>query len=332
MPVIVNSKNVHPFLPSIGSLEAIEKSLAEKQEIRPLEIAIINLMADKRTTERQLAYWLGHTPLQVKLTFAATDSYVRLIQSGRESKNTPTEHIQKFYSAWSDIKDNKYDGLLVTGVNALQERVEQEKIWPEVEHIFEWSKTNVLSSLFLCWGAKAALKYFHNIDSLKQRQKIWGIYKHRVHTDKTGLLSGFADIFDLPVSRWKAPRRADIAKCEALEIVADSKAVGPNILAEAAPMKGAVNLFPKRVYVLAHPEYDTDSLYQEYVRDRDTMPNHRVPENYFPSDDPAQKPFNNWRPCAHLYTNWIHAVYEATPYDLAKIPNPHCAKNGRKTG
>ncbi|MDD3181300.1 MAG: homoserine O-succinyltransferase [Alphaproteobacteria bacterium] len=325
MPIIVNSENVHPFLPSLGSLSAIEKRLAERQEIRPLEIAILNLMADKRTTERQLASWLGRTPLQVRLTFATTDSYIRPIQNGREAKNTPSEHIRDFYSAWSDIKDRKFDGLVITGVNALCDRVEQEKIWGEVGKILEWSTTNVLSSLFLCWGAKAALKYFHDIDSIKQPQKIWGVYKHHVCSDRTDLLSGFSDVFDLPVSRWKTPLRKDIEAHKNIEIIADSKEAGPNILAEIEPTEGAVNFFPRMVYVLAHPEYDTDTLCGEYERDKKLTSTHRVPDNYFPDNDPSKRTLNTWRPCAHLYTNWVHAVYDATPYDLNQIPKPHRA-------
>lgn len=323
MPVIVNSENAHPFLPSLGSLTAIEKSLAETQEIRPLEIAIINLMADKQTTEKQLAYWLGHTPLQVRLTFAATDSYINAVRNGKETTNTPPDYIRTFYSAWSEIKNNKYDGLIVTGVNALKERVEQEDIWPEVAEIFDWSTENVLSSLFLCWGAKAALKYFHDIDSIKQNQKLWGVYKHHVVSDRTELLSGFSDVFDLPVSRWKTPLLEDIKRHPALEIAATSDEVGPNILIEPAPTEGAVSLFPKRVHVLAHPEYDTDTLLKEYIRDREINPNGSVPANYFPDNDPTQEPSNSWRPCAHIYTNWVHAVYDATPYDLTRIPTPH---------
>lgn len=323
MPVIVNSKNIHPFLPSLGSLAAIEQTLAEKQDIRPLEIAIINLMADKQTTERQLAFWLGHTPLQVKLTFAATDSYIHSVRNGRETKNTPSDHIHDFYNAWSDIKANKYDGLIVTGVNALQERVEQEAVWPEVEEIFAWSLTNVFSSLYLCWGAKAGLKYFHDIDSVRQNQKIWGVFKHHVFSDKTKLLSGFADAFDLPVSRWKTPSKADILKHEALEIVADSEEVGPNVLVESAFAHSGETVFPRRVYVLAHPEYETASLLGEYLRDRASAPNCPVPRHYFTDDDPAKEPINTWRPCAHLYTNWVHAIYDAAPYVLSDIPNPY---------
>ena len=133
MPVIINSAAIHPFLPSLGTPLAIESARAEHQDIRPLEIAIINLMADKQTTERQLALWLGNTSLQVKLTFATTDTYFRDVNAGRETKNTPAEHIRKFYSAWSEIKDRKFDGFIVTGVNALKERVSDEDIWPEVQ-------------------------------------------------------------------------------------------------------------------------------------------------------------------------------------------------------
>ena len=139
MPVIINSAEIHPFLPSLGTPLAIESARAEHQDIRPLEIAIINLMADKQTTERQLALWLGNTSLQVKLTFATTDSYFREVRNGRETKNTPVEHIRKFYSAWSEIKDRKFDGFIVTGVNALKERVSDEDIWPEVQQILPWT-------------------------------------------------------------------------------------------------------------------------------------------------------------------------------------------------
>ena len=176
MPVIVDSKEIHPFLPSLGSPLAIERRRAERQDIRPLEIAIINLMADKLSTERQLALWLGNTTLQVNLSFIATDSYVRRIQAGRESTNTPSEHIRKFYRPFSEIRHRRIDGLIVTGVNALKPRVEQEEIWPEVAQILQWSTTNAFSSLLLCWGAKAALKYFHDIDSHKGEQKLFGLF------------------------------------------------------------------------------------------------------------------------------------------------------------
>lgn len=320
MPVIINSAEIHPFLPSLGSPLVIERLRAEHQDIRPLDIAIINLMADKISTERQLALWLGNTMLQVNLSFVATDSYVRGVHAGRETKNTPADHIRKFYSAWSDIKNKKFDGVIITGVNALKPRVEQEDIWPEVAQILDWTQNNALSSLFLCWGAKAALKYFHNIDSHKAEQKLFGLFPHRLVSDKTGLLFGFPDIFPVPVSRWKSPKREDIQKHAALEIVADSDESGPNILAEAESYEGGKALYPKRVYILNHPEYDTETLGSEYRRDSASKPDYPKPLYYFPGNDPACPAPNLWRHTAHIYTNWIKAVYEATPYDQKDIP------------
>jgi homoserine O-succinyltransferase len=321
MPVIINSQEVHPFLPSLGSSLAIERMRAEHQDIRPLEIAIINLMADKIATERQLALWLGNTMLQVNLTFVATDGYMRVVASGRDTKNTPVDHIRKFYNAFSDIRDKKFDGLIVSGVNALAPRVEQEKIWPEVKEVLHWSTTNAFSSMFLCWGAKAALKYFHDIDSLKSEQKLFGVFDHRLVSDRTGILFGFPDWFPAPVSRWKSPKREDILKIAALEIVADSAEAGPNILVESAACHDT-GLFPRRAYVLNHPEYDTDTLAVEYRRDSAHDPAWPLPRHYFPKDDPSRPAPNLWRHTAHIYTNWVKAVYEATPYNINDIPKP----------
>jgi homoserine O-succinyltransferase len=322
MPVIINSEEIHPFLPSLGSPLAIERLRAEHQDIRPLEIAIINLMADKIATERQLALWLGNTTLQVRLTFAATDSYVRGVQAGRETRNTPADHIRKFYSAWSEIKDRKFDGLVVTGVNALKPRIDDEDIWPEVMQIFDWSRSHAFSSLFLCWGAKAALKYFHGIDSPKAEQKLFGLFEHRLVSDKTGILFGFPDLFPVPVSRWKSPKREDILSCKALEIVADSAESGPNILAEAAPYDGGHSLYPQRAYIFNHPEYDTGTLGVEYRRDSAKNPAYPLPLHYYPNNDPSHAPPNLWRHTANIYSNWVRTVYEATPYDLGDIPRP----------
>ena len=213
MPVIITSEKIHPFLPSLGSGAAIEHERAAHQDIRPLEIAILNLMADKISTERQLALWLGHTPLQVRLTFIATDRYVRDVKAGRKGNNTSSDHIRKFYSAWSDIKTQKFDGLIVTGINALKTRVNDEVFWEDVREIFRWSETHAFSSLFLCWGAKAALKHFHDIESVKGKKKTFGLFEHRCVSDKTDLLFGFPDRFSVPISRWKSPDPAAIAAC-----------------------------------------------------------------------------------------------------------------------
>lgn len=322
MPVLINSQEIHPFLPSLGSPLAIDRSRAERQDIRPLEIAIINLMADKISTERQLALWLGNTMLQVSLTFVATDSYVEGVAAGRRPRNTPPEHIRKFYNPFSDIADRKFDGFIVTGVNALKDRVEQEDFWPEVADILRWTTTNAFSCLFLCWGAKAALKYFHDIDSFKGERKTFGLFEHRLVSDRTGLAFGLPDVFPVPVSRWKNPRREDIVKVPALEIVADSEEAGPNMLVEAEPLDDDSALFPRRVYILNHPEYETDTLGVEYHRDVAHDPSWPLPRHYFPRDDPTRAAPNLWRHTAYIYTNWVKAVYESTPYDSTRIPYP----------
>jgi len=321
MPVIINSKEKHPFLPSFGDASAIGRRRAKSQDIRPLEILIINLMADKISTERQLAKWLGHTPLQIRLTFAATDSYMKKIRSGYESKNTSSDHMHKFYKAWGEVKDRKFDGLVITGVNALEESVEQEKIWKEVEAILNWSKTNVFSSLFLCWGAKAALKYFHDIDSIKGKTKTFGLFEHKIISDKTGIAFGLPDYFYAPVSRWKNPDHTAIEKNENIEIVADSEA-GANILTEIESYEDGVAYFPRRLYVLNHPEYDTETLDGEYVRDRAKDKNTPKPKNYYHDDNPSNKPRNQWRHTGFIYSNWIKILYAATPYDINHIPKP----------
>lgn len=320
MPVIVTSDEIHPFLPSLGSPRAIERARAERQEIRPLEICIINLMADKRATEKQLATWLGNTPLQVYLTFASPDAYVHEVRAGRETKNTPADHIQKFYRAWSEIKDRKFDGLIVTGVNALKPNIIDEDIWPDVRKILEWSRSHIFSSLFLCYGAQAALKHFHDIDSPKGTGKIFGLFDHHIASDETEILFGFPDIFPVPVSRWKSPKREDILKRAALEIVADSPESGPNIIVESASY--CDGLYPQRLYILNHPEYDTDILGNEYRRDSALNPDTPLPLNYYPNNDPSQKPRNLWRHSAMIYSNWVKAVYEATPFNIADIPEP----------
>lgn len=319
MPVIVTSNETHPFLPTLGSGAAIDRARAVHQDIRPLEIAILNLMADKIATERQLALWLGSTPLQVNLTFVATDSYVREIREGRESRNTPAEHIVKFYNPLSSIREDKFDGLIVSGVNALQPRVSDEKFWPEVQQILDWSGSHVLSSLYLCWGAKAALKHFHDIESIKGEQKTFGLFEHELLPDSTGITFGFPDRFSIPVSRWKNPDREAVARCKAVEVLAYSEETGPNIAVETEAWE-AGRRFPRRVYVLNHPEYETETLQREYRRDSAQNPLTPLPRHYFPGDDPTKPPRNTWRHTAQLYANWVKLIYEATPYDRALIP------------
>ncbi len=319
MPVIVNSTEPHPFLPTLGSPEAMDIERARKQDIRPLEIAIFNLMADKLATERQLAEWLGKTPLQVNLTFVTTDSYVNSIRAGRESKNTPSEHIINTYKGLSEVEGQKFDGAFFTGVNALEKTVAEEKFYPEVQRALDWSATNAFSSVFLCWGAKAALKHFHDIESHKGKEKLFGLFGHERVSDSTGVLDGLPDVFSIPVSRWKSPLREDIRAHPSIEIVADSKESGPNILVESKPYNGS-SIYPSRLYVLSHPEYDTDTLGREYARDNANGISGWLPMHYFPNDDTSQTPPNTWRHTAHIYTNWLSKIYRAVPYDFITAP------------
>ena len=323
MPVIINTEEIHPFLPSLGSPAAIEASRAAQQDIRPMEILVLNLMADKISTERQLAQWLGRTPLQVRITFAATDSYMSDVRSGRQTKNTPAEHIEKFYTSLSEIRDRKFDGLIVTGTNDTTiGDITAGKFWSDVEAVLEWSNDHVLSSLYLCWASMAALRYFHGIVREREQRKISGVFEHAVLKDSTGLLASFPDRFPVPVSRWNGIPRSEIEKIPNIEIAAQSQESGMGMLVEPRHYDGGSKLYPYRVYTIFHPEYDTDTLLREYRRDSALDPSTPVPAHYFPDDDSTQTPLNRWRYCASLYTRWLEAIYEATPYDISKIPQP----------
>lgn len=332
MPVIVNANEAHPFLPSLGDPAAIAADRAMHQDIRPLEIAILNLMADKQTTERQLAQWLGHTPLQVRLTFAATDDYVYGVRSGRETSGTPAEYIRKFYSAWSDIKERKFDGLLITGVNLLKADVTREEIWPQIEKIYDWSRTNVFSSLFLCWAAFAALRHFHGIECYNGATKTLGVFEHRILSDRTGLLFGLPDRFPVPVGRWQRLRDGDLRTGPSLEVISESAESGAFLAAEHARSADASKLYPRRIYMFNHPEYETNTIRNEYVRDLEIYPDLPLPPNYFPADDSTREPINRWRHTAIVYINWVKAVYDATPYDTAHIPGALAVPGGHPAG
>ncbi len=322
MPVIVNATEEHPFLPSRTSSAAIEACRAEHQDIRPMNIMVVNLMADKIGTERQLAEWLGDSPIQVSLTFTATDDYLQAIKQGRVPRNTPVEHIEKFYTSWRDVQNQKFDGLIVTGVNALKPDMTHEAMWPEVAAILDWSTTNVLSSVFLCWGGQAALRYFHNIDRVLQPRKTWGVFPHRTDRDSTGLLRGLSDVYSMPVSRWDEIAPEDLAAHPELECASVSEEAGISVIVEPRPYDDGRRRYPYRVYVLGHPEYATDTLANEHRRDFAKDPTTPVPRHYFPGDDPTQPPINTWRSTARLYTRWVEALYEATPFDAHQIPAP----------
>lgn len=292
-------------LPVKKTLEAenifvMDEERAMSQDIRPLSILILNLMPLKEDTELQLMRSLSNTPLQVIITLIRTSSY--------ESKHTEKGHLEKFYTTFEEIKHKKYDGLIITGAPVEQMEFEDVEYWRELTEIMDWSEKNVTSTLHICWGAQAGLYYRHGIKKVHLGEKISGVYEHHTFHKKTPLVRGFDDSFLVPHSRYTGVLREDIRKDQRLEIVADSDITGPYLI---------IGDGGKNIFVTGHPEYDTLTLDLEYKRDIGRGLNPKIPENYYPQDDPEQKPIKSWRCHANtLYTNWLnYYVYQNTPYD-----------------
>lgn len=274
------------------------------QDIRPLEILVLNLMPTKITTETQLARLLGNTPLQVSLEFIHTKSH--------ESKNTPQEHLFQFYKTFDQVREHKYDGLVITGAPVEQMEFEEVEYWDELCEIMEWSKTHVYSTFHICWGAQAALYYHYGIHKHNLPEKLFGVFPHKVERRSSMLMRGFDETFFVPHSRHTTVFREDIEACPALKILASSEKAGVYALATDGG---------RQVFITGHSEYDADTLDKEYRRDKDAgLPIH-VPENYFPNDDDTLPPTVTWRSHANLlYQNWLnYFVYQSTPYDIQSI-------------
>ena len=279
----------------------MDENRAIRQDIRPLKIALLNLMPLKEDTEIQLLRALSNTPLQVELTILNTETHV--------GKNTPLSHLNKFYSTFSDIRDQKFDGLIITGAPVEQMAFEEVNYWDELKEIMDWSDRNVTSTLHICWGAQAGLYYHYGIQKHLLPEKMFGIYEHRVLKRKTPLVRGFDDVFLAPHSRHTGIDQEAVFNHPALTVLAVSDTAGPLIiLAEEG----------KRIFVTGHPEYDRLTLHQEYVRDRSKGLPIAVPYNYYPEDNPENRPLLTWRAHANtLYTNWLnYYVYQVTPYIL----------------
>ncbi len=277
---------------------------AMTQDIRPLRIGILNLMPTKIETETQLARLLGNTPLQVEIT---------LIQmSTHKSKNVSEEHMLAFYKTFDDIKDLKFDGMIITGAPVEKMEFEEVDYWEELCEIMEWTKTNVHSTFHICWGAQAAMYYHYGIPKIPLEEKLSGVYKHTAAYKQSMLLRGFDDVFMVPHSRHTTVRIEDVKKCKDIKILATSKEAG---LYAASTKNG------KQIFITGHSEYDADTLKKEYVRDEKAGMNPLVPENYFPDDDPTKEPLVTWRGHANLiYSNWLnYFVYQSTPYDISEI-------------
>lgn len=293
-------------LPAKAVLESenifiMDESRALTQEIRPLEIAILNLMPVKEDYETQLLRALSNTPLQLEITFVKLSSH--------ESKNTSAVHLNKFYIPFEDIKKRKFDGMIITGAPVEHMEYEEVTYWDEIMSIMEWTKTNVTSTFHICWGALAGLFYHHGIKKYPTDQKCSGIYKHRVLDRRSPLIRSFDDIFYAPHSRNSTILREDIEACPELKLLAVSDEAGVCL---------AESLDAKQVYVLGHPEYDRVTLDNEYRRDLAKYDDVIKPANYYTDENPDITPLLTWRCHANtLYTNWLnYYVYQITPFDL----------------
>lgn len=301
MPIKVQSNLPAKKILEDENIFIMDEYRALHQDIRPLQIAILNLMPNKEDTEVQLLRSLSNTPLQVDITFLTTETYV--------GKNTPTSHLDKFYLTYKDVINRKFDGLIITGAPVELMEFEEVAYWDELKQIMEWSKTHVTSTLHICWGAQAGLYYHYGIEKRKLDKKLFGIFKHRVLKRKVPLVRGFDDVFYAPHSRYTTVLKEDILKREELEILAESDEAGVFIvLAQDG----------KQIFVMGHPEYDRVSLDKEYKRDINKGLKIDLPVNYYPGDNIDERPLLVWRSHANaLYTNWLnYYVYQVTPYEL----------------
>lgn len=281
----------------------MDETTASRQDIRPLQIALLNLMPNKIKTETQIARLIGSTPLQVDLTLVRIGNHV--------AKNTSEDHLLSFYNTWEEIKDRKFDGFIITGAPIEKLPFEDVNYWSELQEIFDWTTTHVHSSFFICWGAMAAINHFHNIPKHTLDKKAFGVYRHKNLNPASPYLAGFSDDFSISVSRWTEVRRADVPAGSGLEILMESSDTGLCLLHEK---------FANRLYIFNHIEYDSTSLSDEYFRDQESGTPVDLPANYFPNDDPTTTPQNRWRSHAFLlFGNWINQVYQTTEFDLNDI-------------
>ena len=309
MPIKIQSD-----LPAKAELEeenifVMDENRAISQNIRPLEIIVLNLMPIKQDTELQLLRGLSNTPLQIDVTFLQMSSHV--------SKNTSASHIKKFYQTFEEVKNNNYDGMIITGAPVEKLDFEEVNYWDELTTVMEWSKKHVTSTIHICWGAQAGLYYHYGIKKELLPKKLSGVYKHRVMNRKEPLVRGFDDVFMAPHSRYTQASRQQILDNPRLKVLADSDEAGIYIVLGDGG---------KEIFVMGHPEYDRLTLDQEYKRDIDKGIEPYLPVNYYPDDDCNRKPLLSWRSHANnLYTNWLnYYVYQITPYDLNESYDNYC--------
>lgn len=301
MPIKVNADLPAKERLEMENIFVMDENRASSQEIRPLQICILNLMPVKEDTELQLMRALSNTPLQVDITFLNMETHV--------SKNTSESHIDRFYTTFSKIKKNKYDGLIITGAPVEKMPFELVDYWEELTQIMDWSKTNVTSTFHICWGAQAGLYYHYGIDKIQLSEKLFGIYPHHILKRDVALVRGFDDVFLAPHSRYTTVSREEIYAHDKLKVLAESAEAGVYL---------AIAEEGKQIFVMGHAEYDRVTLQNEYNRDKAKGLPIPVPKNYFTNDDPNTKPNLQWRAHANnLYSNWLnYYVYQVTPYEL----------------
>jgi len=298
--------NISDNLPAVKILEnenifVMKETRAVHQDIRPLQILIFNLMPVKITTETQILRLLSNTPLQVEITLIYTKMHL--------SKNTPKEHLDSFYKTFDDVSGHKYDGLIITGAPIEHLEFEEVDYWEEMVRIMNWADLHVTSTLYICWASQAGLYHHYGIPKYMMKDKMFGVFRHRIYNMTNPLTRGFDDVFLAPHSRYTEVRKEDIKKVEDLEILADSEEAGIYLVASKDL---------KRVFVTGHSEYDPLTLKSEYDRDLAKGLDINIPRNYFRNDDPAQMPMVKWRSHASLlFSNWLnYCVYQVTPYVL----------------
>lgn len=297
--------NVPKQLPAIKNLEkekifVMDEERATGQDIRPMNIIILNLMPEKEKTELQLLRLLGNTPLQVNVTFMNMASH--------ESKNVSKTHLDTFYTTFEEIKQRKFDGMIITGAPIEHLQFEEVNYWDEMTKIMDWTKTNVTSVFHICWGAQAALYHHYGIDKYDLPKKCFGVFDHRLSDLTVNLVRGFNDVFNAPVSRYTSISYDEIKDDPRLNILSKSDDAGVFLI---------ISKDEKHIMVTGHLEYDATTLADEYNRDLEKGIDIDVPENYFPNNDPSKAPLNTWRSHTHLlFSNWLnYYVYQETPYE-----------------
>ena len=279
----------------------LRQKKAMKQDIRPLEILIMNLMPDRITTETQLLRLLGNTPIQTEITLIHPKTHT--------CKHTAKDHLITFYKTFEDIKNKKFDGLIITGAPVENLEFEEVNYWEELKQLMEWSKKNVTSTLHICWAAQAGLYYHYGIKKYPMREKVFGVFEHKKSAPPYRLLRGFDEIYYVPHSRHTQVKKSEIKKVDGLEIISESEESGVYIVKSKNG---------KQIFITGHSEYDPYTLKKEYDRDIAKGLKINVPKNYFPNDDPTKKPIVRWRAHSHLlFANWInYYVYQQTPFEL----------------